>query len=196
MKKKELITKAIQLVGVLTSAFGGALIKVQPPGAGPQQTAGFIGSFSALIVLLIIWAIVRNFYIKYIRRIWLAVSVVFFVGFLYLSNIYSNDKDRWVIGLPPEAPSEYLIVGDTLAQFGIDLKNNSIKRKLQTDNAHLVDNAGGKDFITAIWTPGSINWTSGRLVNEYIYIMIFLSGCIFSLTEGAIGKANPKYLRR
>ncbi len=126
------------------------------------------------------------------RTIWIVIGSIFFFFFLFASFIYRNNKEKYVVGFPPENPKDYYIVGDALSKYGKGLKSNAIQRRLPIDNSHLIKYANGVDSITSIWTEGSIEKVTMGLVNEYTLVMVLLSGAIFSLIEGALGKNNEK----
>lgn len=183
MNGRIILTKAIEVVGALFLAFGGALLKVQP--AGNDGSTGFIASFGALLILLIIWALIRNVRYSKMQLIWLASGILFTAVFVFAFQNYKQNIDKYTIGLPPENPSHFHIIGDSLTQFGMDHS-----RDFET-LAILVDRTGGIEAIPAIWKEESIKRISQRLTMKYLWLVVFLTSAIFSLTEGAFSRRTP-----
>jgi hypothetical protein len=185
MTNKEILIKAIETIGVLGTAFGGVLLKVQPPGDSNETFSNFIGSFSALILLLIISALVRK--IKDIYKFWIGLAIVSLIVFVVISLRYQRLWNRNTIAYPAGFSQRY-VVGDQLSKFGRILDSNSRARGLLTDKYHLVENGGGVSKISVIWED--VNEKGEMMVTYYITLMAVLACAIFGLIEGIIGRSE------
>lgn len=188
MANKQLLSKAISVVGILLAAFGSVLVKVQPPGEGPQQIAGLVGSFSALAILLLISGLASLLKKGPIKFIWTILGLAGLCGFIIMTFTYGSSKNRYIIGLPPNSATHYHIVGDVLSDSGKAFKERLKQQGYPTDNANLVFNSGGPGYIKIIWSEDAVNRVTDLLVRQYTLLMIFLSVAIFSITEGVFYK--------
>ena len=168
------------MTGALLVAFGGAMLKIQPPGEGIQEQIGFIASFETLLVLLIIWAIIKNIDFKYIRIGWLCLGALFAVLSVFSFQNNQEQKNEYVIGLPPDQSTHYHIVGDRYTPYGDGIKSQAPSK------AELVDRSGGVPAIPKIWNDESIKRVSLNLTTSYFWVVIFLTSAVFSLTEGSL----------
>lgn len=85
---RTVLTKGLQLVGILFAAIGGFLAGIAPPQAADARFAVGLSSFLALIVLFVISAIAKT----HRKTPWLGTAVICFVfsilgGFYYWSNL-------------------------------------------------------------------------------------------------------------
>lgn len=186
---RNILSKAISVVGVIAAAFGGALTKAQPPDSA-GQTAGFIGSFACLIILLIISAIASYRNIK-LHKIWIGLAVLALAGFIYFALDYSSYKDKYVTAFPKDSPDkEYYIIGDTLGKSGLEVKTYLIKQKLDLIPENYFEYGQGTPNINNLWTPSSRRFVADKLRNKYLLVMILLSLAIFSITEGVFSSLS------
>lgn len=188
MKRETVLSKALATVATLLTAFGSVAIKIQPPGNGIQEQLGFIVSFGALIVLLIIGAIVESVILPYLKFIWISIGAVCLAVFIFLTMSYFDFKIKYTVAYPKQ-DSESYIVGDSLDLDGMKVKSYLLAKQIPLTNYNLLANGEGSDHIIGIWTEDSVKRITQRMVNKYFFVMLFLTIGVFSLTEGVLRKS-------
>jgi hypothetical protein len=177
----EVLTKAVSIMSVMLAAFGGALTKIQPPGDG-INFAAFTGTFSSLIILLIIAAVAKS-NSRRLVNVWIGLALISLAAFIYSSFDYFKYKvNQHVVGYPPDTKADEIIVGDSLTTWGIERKQWLENNNRPADKANIVAVSGGVPEISRLWKD--IDSVNTRLNNKYLAMMICLSVAIFSITEG------------
>ena len=149
MKTKDILAKGIQVVTFLFAGFGGFLLMVAPPG-DPGFAVG-ISSILALFVLLFISATTKNYNQKFLKKIWLGASLLFFVIALVSAIIYKDNLKRSTFSYPPENPLAQHIGGTVLTPVAEKYRQENPQKTL----AETVAAFGGFASIERVWTRDS-----------------------------------------
>ncbi len=176
-----MLSKAISIISILFAAFGGIIIQIQPPGISGIES-GFIATFSALVILLIIAGVTSHKKVK-MRGIWIVSSIISFSCFIIFSIFYFQYKHDYVVNFP-QGSDDYYIVGDSLDYSGLIIREYLITNSIPINNISYIENGEGPENINNIWTKVSIDKISNNLNIKYVLVMVFLSISIFSIIEG------------
>jgi uncharacterized membrane protein YhhN len=179
---RTVLTKGLQLIGLLFTAFGGFLAGVAPPQAADARFAVGLSSFLALIVLFVISAVAKSKR----KTPWLSTAGVFlglsiFSGFYYWSNLTNLTY--------PYPPAN--TVADHIA--GTEMTDRA--RKYQAEHpgvskSQLVAKFGGLENVSQVWPDTSIERARTKLIASYVFLVLSVAVAIFVLTEGALFQAN------
>jgi hypothetical protein len=182
------VLSSFQIIGAILSAFGGALLKAEPPNTGNTNATTYIAAFSAAILLLVITSVAKYFGARIKPLYWGILSLLFLGAFVVTAIVYERDKRKLTIGLPPNAQTDWYIIGTQKTPYGEDVFQNA-KRLTPTVTApaDVVWGVSGSipERIRRIWTLNSIEQSIQLLTREYMMVIVFLSVSIFFGAEGA-----------
>jgi hypothetical protein len=191
------ILAAIQIVGAILSAFGGALIKAEPPGVDVANAASYIGSFASVVVLLIITAVAKHFKKITTSIVWLALTLIAFLGFVGVALVYEQNRRALTVGEPP-APAvatKWRVIGTKKTPFGEQVFAKA-QAEGKTDVAVVLSGVKSGDPISLVWTEASIQDSVKKLTAEYVMVIVLLSIAIFCGVEAAFSTAPARRHRR
>jgi hypothetical protein len=179
---RTVLTKGLQLVGILFAAFGGFLAGIAPPQAADARFAVGLSSFLALIVLFLISALAKTNR----KTPWLATAVIFlgfsiFAGFYYWSNLADLTYPY-----PPENTASDHIAGTEMMPRAVEYQ----KAHPGISKSQLVSKFGGLKNVSEVWSDASINHARTRLIASYVFLVLSVAVAIFVLTEGALKQAD------
>ena len=175
---RNVLAKAIEIIGVLFAAFGGFLGGIAPPGEADARFAVGIASFLALIILLTIAALAK----QVSRERWIVAAAIAFVFTIASAAWYWHDFKKYAFAFPPENKTRNEIAGTEMTP-GAALK----QKEHHYSNAALLDEYGGRDFKNDVWPEEAVDKACARLIASYVLLVLSIATAIFSLTEGAIG---------
>lgn len=190
--KQTRLATGVALVGYLLGAFGGFKTYTAPPlnpltGTTSNFAIG-VASFSALFILLVVSAISRSWSKRKHRRIWIGCSAVMFGGFMLTSWVYFGRLQEYSFRYPDvENASVYHIGLEPTPRGASYIQTNS-----SLTWSKIIDEFGGIDQISYIWTPASIHRLQRYFVALYVVMLISMAGAIFGLTEGFFGTTERK----
>lgn len=185
-----IIKTAVQVILLFFGLFGGFLLKAAPPEYNSELklTIG-LSQFVSLILFLFI-SVVLNLYAKkskkgaaLLLKVWLLFIFIFLIGFIIMAFRYHTDRNtltvwqsNWKIRF---------IRGMELTEESNEIcKENKIKT--YTCESYLLTRFYTSDEIinqNALWTEASVQKSRSRLFTDYIFLIITLSGALFSLVE-------------
>jgi hypothetical protein len=175
--RKGLVTKAVEVVGVLFAAFGGFLGGIAPPQDADAKYAVGISSFLALIILLWIAAVSKTS----LSRWWTTLALVLLVIAAIAAYGYKRDYDALAFEYPPGKRTVEHIAGMDLTPRAAE----KMREDPTLSNSQLLTKFGGLPSVGKVWTENSIERARMRLTVGYVVLVLSLAGAVFSLTEGA-----------
>ena len=188
-QKKTFITKAIDVVAVLFSAFGGFLTDFAPPGETDSKFAVGIASFIALIVLLLVSFLAKAKLPANYRALWLSFAVILFVLTVVFGLSYNKSLDELTFPYPPENTKAEYVRGSVLtADAQVYWSENP-----QKTTSQVVADFGGLPNRELVWTANSILEARLLLTKGYVLFVLTLSGTIFGLVEGLLAESVSAY---
>jgi hypothetical protein len=180
---KQVLGKGVEVIVFLFAAFGGFLNDIAPPGEADSRFAIGVGSFLALIVLLLATAFSKDLPIRRYKKTWLTVASAFFLAAICAALFYKSNTDRLTFPYPPESTRAEYVSGTELTSDA-----RAYKEKTGKTTAEVVAAYGGLASRERVWTPASIRRGKMVLVASYLALILSLASSIFCLTEGVLGK--------
>jgi hypothetical protein len=175
---RTLLTKGLEIVGVLFAAFGGFLAGVAPPQAADARFAVGLSSFLALIILFSIAALAKTKR----KRPWLSVAGVLFAISLVSALYYWSNLVNLTYEYPPGNATADHIAGTELSARAKDYE----AQHPGVSKSQLVAKFGGLENASQVWSEASINSARSRLIASYVLLVLAIAGALFVLTEGAL----------
>jgi hypothetical protein len=175
---RSLLTKGIEIVGVLFAAFGGFLAGVAPPQAADAGFAVGLSSFLALILLFGIAALSK----AKRRRPWIAVAGVLFCLSIAAGIFYWSNLTNLTYEYPPGSKTADHIAGTDFTERARNYRDIH----QGTSKSQIVAKFGGLANVNQVWSEESINGARTRLIASYAILVVAIAGALFSLTEGAL----------
>jgi preprotein translocase subunit SecG len=188
MKTKDILAKGIQVVTFLFAGFGNFLLNIAPPAEVDPNFAVGLSSVLSLFALLFISATTKNFKKKFLKKIWLATSLLFFAIAIVSAITYKDKLNTLTFSYPPENPQAQRVGGAVLTP---------IAEKYRQENPHktvaeTVAAFGGLASIERVWTRDSIGHAKKVLTIDYIIVVLSVAFMLFSLTEGVLMDQKDK----
>lgn len=183
MDTREVLTKAVEVIGFLFVAFGGFLANFAPPEGDDAAYAVGITSFLGLIILLFASALAKNLPSRKYKKIWLIAAGVFFVAAVVSSILYKQNLTQLTFAYPPDAVKAEYIKGTELTPEAKDYQD-----KTKKSDSSLVAAFGGPTKREQVWVGESIKHARLVLTINYSILVLSLASAIFSLTEGILKK--------
>ena len=185
-----IIKTAAQVIAVLFGLFGGFLLKVAPPSYDEDiQMAIGITQFVSLLIFLFL-SVILNQYAKkgkrksqLVLKIWLGLVGLFIIVFVWSSISYYKRFDELTV---------WHSVFKTRFVRGAELTNEAQEecksRKIDSQSCEselLYDyfNYDEIAFENRLWTKQSVQRSKNSLFNNYLTLIISLSGALFALIE-------------
>lgn len=188
MDTKAILSKGVQIITFIFAAFNDFFFNIAPPGDMNSSYAIGISSFLALFILLFISAISRNQPKKKYKKIWLAMSMIFFVIALIASGFYKSNFEKLTFVYNPEGETKRHIAGTTLTfEAKKYLEGNPL-----TTTSKLVADFGGIENLELVWTRDSVHKAKMMLTFNYILLILTIAAMIFCLTEGVFFQTKSK----
>jgi len=179
LTSRQWVAKGMELVTFLFAAFNNFLLDIAPPPeAGNRFAVGFV-SMLTLIVLLLIWALLRQWSPSQLKRVFLIGALCLLVVFVASGFIYRSDYDKLTYYYPPDFPTGVGLAGTKFtseAQAYLKEPANHLKTK-----AELVAEFGGT--AERVWSRDSINSAGQLLTVEYVLFVVSCASLVFALTE-------------
>lgn len=170
----------------LFAAFGGFLSGIAPPGQTNPKFAVGLGSFLALLVLLIVSAVAKDSSAKIFKRRWMIAGIICFIVAVPLGFLYPWTLEKLTYPYPPspDEPVEQHVSGFELTETAkkyIEMNpgNHSpgqLELKLPSDD---------------IWTADSVLKAKMLLLANYIALVLAIATAIFCLLEANL-KSGPR----
>jgi heme/copper-type cytochrome/quinol oxidase subunit 3 len=182
------LASGIEIVVILFAAFSGFLVGIAPPGDADARFAVGIGSFVSLIALLLTKALARERPAKRYKRVWIISAIILFAGVIASAFIYKQKYDALTFEYPPGSTKAEHVAGTELTQEAQLYQ----QEHPGISNAQLLAKYGGLEYKSRVWPEWSLRKARIWLVTSYLTLVLTLSGSIFALTEGALGKAERK----
>jgi len=176
---KNVLTKSIEVVGILFAAFGGFLAGIAPPEAADSRFAVGLTSFIALIILMIIAALARGGR----RRGWITTACVFLVVAIAAGFTYWSLTTKYTFPYPSTSRKLEHIAGTTLTGPASAYRDDHPG----ISNSDLLAKFGGIAKKDLVWPPESVRAARLRLMTAYVFLVISIATAIFALAEGALG---------
>jgi len=182
MDTKTILTRGIEVVTFLFAGFGSFLLGIAPPGETDSQFAVGASSMLALFVLLFIPAVTKDQPPGRMKKVWLSVSLAFFVLAIITSIVYKGNLDKLTFAYPPgEKKAEHIagtIMTPDAERF---LKDNPSKA-----TAEIVAAFEGPAYLERVWTAESIRRSKLILTANYVVVVLATAIMLFGLTEGIL----------
>ena len=182
MDTKTILTRGIEVVTFLFAGFGSFLLGIAPPGETDSQFAVGASSMLALFVLLFIPAVTKDQPLGRMKKVWLSVSLAFFVLAIIASIVYKGNLDKLTFAYPPgEKRAEHIagtIMTPDAERF---LKDNPSKAI-----AEIVAAFEGPAYLERVWTAESIRRSKLILTANYVVVVLATAIMLFGLTEGIL----------
>ena len=179
------LKRACEAVAAVTSAFGGFLLKIQPPeGTAPHFAVGFAAALSTCVFLVM--SILADLLVvrKKYQVIFLALTIPLLSCTIVSGLRYEEFFARNTIPFPPNS-EDRVVISNQMTPRGSEI----YKSGGQSYSEILF--LGGMTSREAIWTRGSIIDTVIQLNNLYIFFSVFLSASVFCLLEGVVPTKSP-----
>ncbi len=186
MKTKNILVRGAQVITFLFAGFGNFLLNVAPPVEGDPSFAVAVSSILTLFALLFISATTKNYNQKFLKKIWLGASLLFFVTALISSIIYKDNLNTLTFSYPPENPLAQHIAGTVFTPVAEKYRQENPQKTL----AETVAAFGGLASLERVWTRDSIVHAKKVLTVNYILVVLSVAFMLFSLTEGVL--VSPK----
>ena len=178
---RRILSKGIEVVGVLFAAFGGFLAGIAPPQSADARFAVGISSFLALIILFTIAALSNKKY----RTRWIISAVCLFVVAAGAAYYYKGIYDALTFEYPPGNRKAEHIAGTELTPIASNYK----QQHPDLSNSQLLAKFGGLQYKGKVWTEESVNSARRKLITSYVVLVLAIAAAIFALTEGALSHA-------
>lgn len=175
---RSILTKGIEIVGVLFAAFGGFLAGIAPPQEADARFAIGISSFLALIILFMI----AGFTGKRYRRVWIITAASLFIVAAGTAYYYKTNYDVLTFAYPPGSTHIEHIAGSELTEAAKKYK----QQHEGISNAQLLAQFGGLENRGKVWPDASVNSARTKLIISYVILVLAIAGAIFALTEGVL----------
>ena len=170
------LTILVQVVTFLFAAFGGFLKKIAPP---DQADAGYsvgIGSFLALIVLMILTVLRQDKPGLKQSKIWLYAGILLFLIAASTSFLYSNYLDAYTF--PHDTPLQARQLSAPDAYLTPDA------RRYKTQNPQAAAEDLNRNLPDGdIWTPAGLTHAKMHLLVCYLSLVLSIAGSIFCLLQ-------------
>lgn len=183
MDSKDILKKGIQVVTFLFAAFNRFLLNIAPPEEVETRFAVGIGSLIALFSLLLISSIIKTRVKNSLKKLWIIVSLSFFIIMLISVLYYKSNINKLTFGFPPENPKTQYIAG---YEMTIEAEQYSKKFSPKKSFAELVADYEGPQFIERVWTKESIEKAKMTLTINYLIVILSSASMLFCLTEGIL----------
>ena len=183
MPTRQILLKAVGIIGFVLSAFGGFLLGIAPPAEADAWRAVGYSSFFVLVILLYISVLSRTRWRKSSRDRWLAVSALFFLIAVYSAVKYEDRLERLTFWYPPDHPRDRYVAGTVFTPLGQKYAN--------LDPGKAVFEFGLENR-EELWTRDSILHSRHLLKVNYVVLVVSLAATIFCLTEGAMAKSTRR----
>jgi len=179
---KELLARAIQVVGFLLAAFGGFLTDIAPPGGWLTKFSVGLASFAALGVLLLISGMSRRAAKSKVVRRWLMAGAVLVAVAIGLGLAYVVNWDRLTFAYPPETRDSRFIAGTELTASAKDYR----ERRPTRTTSEMVADFGGPQYVERVWEESSLRMARWQLIIQYVAFVLSVIAMIFCFTEGVL----------
>ena len=159
--RESYIGRGIEILGVITGAFGGFLIGITPPdGSGVKFAIGF-SSFGGLFLILL--AIVLGEWRKIPTIAWLSSAIIMFLLFLFCGMVYWEKLQLLTFPYPQADGTT------TRAVRGLEFQQNELEelKKYDDNITEFVKESGGLDERNSIWTEESLREARRTLLLWY-----------------------------
>jgi hypothetical protein len=195
MPAKTVLARGIQAVTLLFAAFGGAMTKMAPPETTVPGIAVGVASLLSLLVLLSVAAASRAWApaakARFRRALALIVAVTCIAGVI-AAKLYLDDRERLILGYPPESPEVLYVRGTVLTRTAEEYQ----KANPGTTEKDLVPKFGGYQNRELVWTAKSIHSAKSRLSTGYFGFVLAVSLCLFCASEMLVDEKKPKVSRK
>lgn len=190
MKGKEVLGRVVEVVTFLFAMFGGFLEKVAPPEEANADIAVGLGSFMALIILLVISVRARGHFSVRRRRLWTVTAGSLAVVALVAGLFYQRHLGSLTFFYPPEAAeAEQLVRGTRFTQSAQKLADQGM------DPGRILAIYGPENF-NLVWPPEAVEDAKTILTINYLLLVLSLAGTVFGLIEvylvGEAAKPSPR----
>lgn len=179
---KDLLTKGIEIVGILFAAFGGFLAGIAPPQAADAKFAVGLSSTLALIILFTVASLAKNNY----RRAWIITASILSIIAIVSAIYYWSISVSLTFEYPPGNTEVEHIAGTELTQ---DAKDYKLQHQ-GISNAQLLAKFGGLQNKGKVWTEDSVRGARTKLIATYVVLVLAIASAVFALTEGALTGSN------
>lgn len=184
MDTKAILVRAVQVVSFLFAAFGHFLINIAPPQEGGISFAVGFASLLSLGVFLFLTAISKNLPKRKFKRHWIiAAAIALAIAFVSMP-FYYNNFIKYTFRYPYEHSKAIYFKGDEFTQQAGEYLQENPDISIQT----LLEDKGGLEKISLIWTEDSIRKAKLIVTVNYIVLVLSLATAISCLMEGII---NP-----
>lgn len=180
MDQRDLFHTAGAAVAGLLAAYGGFLLKIQPPDqAMPAYAVGFASLLGSIVYLFII-LISKSLPTKFARGILLVLTAISLLGLITSGIVYQNTFGKSTF-LYPDGTGQYirLVHGDQLTPGAHHVKD----KDPGISDEELLEGFGGVKYMARVWTPDSTLQQQRRLSWGYILLVVSICATVFSLLK-------------
>jgi hypothetical protein len=188
MDTKTILTRGIEVVTFFFAAFSSFLIDIAPPGETDSRFAIGISSIFMLFILLFISATTKKQRREKMKKIWLLVSIVFFISSIVSSFVYKSNLDSLTFPYPPEQKkAEYIAGADMTPEAQRYHEDNPLKTP-----SEILAAFEGPASIERVWPKESLNRAKMILTVNYVIVVLSFATMLFCLTEGILSTPGGK----
>src|SRR5712692_5657982 len=151
--------------------FSGFLTSIAPPEETNSKFAVGICSFLTLLILLFVSVFAQKPLAKRSRKVWLGISILFFMATIVSAFLYKGNLDRLTFAYP---------LGNTVAEYVAGTEFTSYAKKVREENpgetvSQFVAGFGGPPNRELVWTPVSIRHATMMLLINYTVLVLSLA---------------------